>query len=128
MRTEASGWLPPVSQYNIYDEMYGCAGDGSPITGIRCWTDSTNPDVGVLMVRYRWRRSAASGSPRCTTSTTTSGSGDDYAGNGARIDRFRACYGRADLSRGPAPGPEWGPPLRDRPSTRPTRWAAVPWP
>ena len=24
-----------------------------------------------------------------------SGSGDDYAGNGARIDRFRACYGRA---------------------------------
>ena len=95
VRTEASGWLPPVSQYNIYDEMYGCAGDGSPITGIRCWTDSTNPDVGVLMVRYQVATVGGVWLPEMHDLYDHSGSGDDYAGNGARIDRFRACYGRA---------------------------------
>lgn len=95
VRTEASGWLPPVSQYNIYDEMYGCAGDGSPITGIRCWRDSTNPAAGAGMVRYQVANVGGVWFPEMHDLYDHSGSGDDYAGNGGCIDRFRACYGIA---------------------------------
>ena len=84
-------------------------GDGSPITGIRCWTDSTNPDVGVLMCATRWRRSAASGSPRCTTSTTTAGPATTTPATApASTASAPATEGRS--SRGPAPGPEGGRP------------------
>lgn len=95
VRTEASGWLPRVYQYNIYDEEYGCAGDGSPITGVRCCLDHTNPDVGVKMVRYQVANVGGPWFSEMHDLYDHSGSGDDYAGNGGRIDRFRACYGRS---------------------------------
>ena len=55
----------------------------------------TNPDVGVLMVRYQVATVGGVWLPEMHDLYDHSGSGDDYAGNGARIDRFRACYGRA---------------------------------
>ena len=92
VRTEASGWLPAVSQYNIYDEMYGCAGDGSPITGIRCWRDHTKPGVGAVFVRYQVANLNSVWFTEMYDLRDSGGSGDDYAGNGGRIDRFRACF------------------------------------
>ncbi|BDF41390.1 hypothetical protein [Eggerthella lenta] len=92
VRTEASGWLPAVSQYNIYDEMYGCAGDGSPITGIRCWRDHTKPGVGAVSVRYQVANLNSVWFTEMYDLRDSGGSGDDYAGDGGRIDRFRACF------------------------------------
>ena len=90
VRTEASGWLPRVYQYNIYDEMYGCAGDGTPITGIRCGLDHTSAEVGSWVVCYQVANIGGDWFPAMHETHDPSGSGDDYAGNGGRIDRFRA--------------------------------------
>ena len=47
------------------------------------------------MVRYQVATVGGVWLPEMHALYDHSGSGDDYAGNGARIDRFRACYGRA---------------------------------
>ena len=51
-RTQSSGWLPPVRGYDADDLEYGCAGDGTPITGIRCYSKPR----GHRLARHRVRR------------------------------------------------------------------------
>ena len=52
--TEASGWLDPVYGYNKSDLMWGCAGDGSPITRpCACYYETQDPNkTGWLVAEY----------------------------------------------------------------------------
>lgn len=69
--TQASGWLPWVDQYNIYDLEYGCAGDGSPIVAI----EVQNSDIAYQAhVPGAWY-------PEMHGQYDTGGSGDTYAGD-----------------------------------------------
>lgn len=89
--TEKQGWLSRVSGYNIYDEMNGCAGDGSPINKVRCYYETQNPSsTGWLSIEYQVADIGSGWFAPMHDTTDTSGYGDDYAGNGGRIDRFRA--------------------------------------
>ena len=45
VRTEASGWLPAVRGYDVDDLENGRAGDGSPITGVRGYYETPDPDA-----------------------------------------------------------------------------------
>jgi len=79
--TEASGWLPWVTKYDIKDLDEGCAGDGSPINGIQIDDDS---------VRYAAHISRGWYSDMVGL-VDTGGTGDNFAGDMAnRIDAFRA--------------------------------------
>ena len=88
--TEASGWLPPVNQYNVYDEMYGCAGDGSPITAVRCNFYLLSNGTGECFCLYQVANIGADWFKGMINQWDPYGSGDDFAGNYGRIDRFRA--------------------------------------
>lgn len=82
--TEASGWLDPVYGYNKSDLMWGCAGDGSPITAVRCYYETQDPNkTGWLVAEYD-----VNGLPNMHDLTDTGGSWDDYAGNGSRVTTF----------------------------------------
>lgn len=87
VQTEKSDWLPPVNQYNIDDEVNGCAGDGSPIIGVRCWTDCSKGQL----IEYQVASMHGSWLP-AVCSQNSANPNDAYAGNGARIDRVRARY------------------------------------
>ena len=66
VRTEASGWLDPVYGCDKSDLVNGCAGDGSPITAVRCYYDTQDPaTTGWLFAEYD-----ANGCRRCATSWT----------------------------------------------------------
>ena len=82
--TQSSGWLDPVYGYNKGDLMYGCAGDGSPITAVRCYYETADPNkTGWLVAEYN-----VNGLPYMHDLTDTGGSWDDYAGNGSRVTTF----------------------------------------
>ncbi len=70
------------------------------------------------MVRYQVATVGGVWLPEMHDLSDHSGSGDDYAGNGARIDRFRACYGRA-ISPGPRARPGGGRPSGPAGAPRP---------
>ena len=56
---EASGWLDPVYGYDKSDLMWGCAGDGSPITAVRCCYETQDPNrTGWLVAELQRRRLA----------------------------------------------------------------------
>ena len=84
VRTEASGWLDPVYGCDKSDLVNGCAGDGSPITAVRCYYDTQDPaTTGWLFAEYD-----ANGLPKMRDLVDTGGSVDDFAGNGARVTTF----------------------------------------
>lgn len=88
--TEKQGWLPEVSSYNPDDLENGCAGDGSPITAVRCYYETQDPDsTGWLKIRY-----SVNDLPEMEDTTDTSGFGDDYAGNGSYVTKFYAYLTR----------------------------------
>ena len=70
--TQASGWLPWVSAYNINDLEYGCAGDGSPILAVQ--VDNSSIKYQVHPIGGEWYTNLIGLSD-------TGGSGDDYAGD-----------------------------------------------
>ena len=82
--TEASGWLDPVYGYDKGDLMWGCAGDGSPITAVRCYYETQDPNrTGWLVAEYN-----VNGLANMHDLTDTGGSWDDFAGNGSRVTTF----------------------------------------
>lgn len=91
VKTTASGWLPKVYSYNVSDLENGCAGDGSNITAIRCYYETKDPSsTGWLGIEYQAHTRGGSWLAKMHDLTDTGGSSDDYAGNGAAIDGFRA--------------------------------------
>ncbi len=88
--TENQGWLPQVYSYDPNDLENGCAGDGSPITAVRCYYETQDPDsTGWLKIRY-----SVNDLPEMEDTTDTGGSGDDYAGNGSYVTKFYAYLTR----------------------------------
>ena len=77
----AKGWLPWVSKYNINDLNNGCAGDGSPIVAVQ--VDDTSCRYAVHVVGGGWL-------PDMVGQKDTGGSKDTFAGNGKKVDGFRA--------------------------------------
>ncbi len=91
VRTQASGWLPPVRGYDVNDLENGCAGDGSPILSIRCYYETPDPaSTGWRAIEYAVANVGGSFFANMRDLTDTSGSGDDFAGNGGCISAFRA--------------------------------------
>ena len=79
--TKENGWLPWVYKCNRYDLENGCAGDGSPITGVQVVDDDAAYAVRVL--NRGWY-------PDMHGLTDTGGSGDNFAGDLANeLDGFR---------------------------------------
>ena len=90
-RTQASGWLPAVRGYDTGDLEHGCAGDGTPITGIRCYYETQNPAAtGWLAIEYAVANIVCGFLPSMRDLADTGGTADDYAGNGGIISAFRA--------------------------------------
>lgn len=84
VRTEAGGWLDPVHGCDKSDLVNGCAGDGSPITAVRCYYDTQDPSTtGWLFAEYD-----ANGLPKMRDLVDTGGSADTFAGNGGRVTTF----------------------------------------
>lgn len=82
--TEASGWLPAVYSFDKGDLVYGCAGDGSPITRVRCYYETPAPaTTGWLVAEYN-----VNDLPNMRDLTDTGGSWDDFAGNGGDVYTF----------------------------------------
>lgn len=79
--TEANGWLPYVSKYNVNDLENGCAGDGSCIHAVEVVSENYRYAVRVLgSVWY----------PDMIGRRDTAGSSDHFAGDLVnRIDGFR---------------------------------------
>lgn len=89
--TEKQGWLPRVNQYNIDDLENGCAGDGSPITGVRCYYETPNPDAtGWRKIEYAVANVGCDFFAPMQDETDTGGSSDGYAGNGSEISAIWA--------------------------------------
>ena len=90
-RSANSGWLPAVRGYNPDDLDNGCAGDGSPITGIRCYYETQDASsTGWLQVEYAVANVGGNFFASMYDLRDSGGSGDDYAGNGGNISAFRA--------------------------------------
>jgi len=70
--TQASGWLPWVSSYDINDLENGCAGDGSPILAVQ--VDNSSIEYQVHPIGGEWYTNLIG-------LQDTGGSGDDYAGD-----------------------------------------------
>ena len=64
-------WLPTVDHYDLGDEEYGMAGDGTPIDAIRIFDSS---------VIYQTHNMGGDWNPPMRGTYCTGGSGDDYAG------------------------------------------------
>lgn len=89
VRTEKNGWIDKVRGYDITDLENGCAGDGSPITGVRCYFETQNPnETGWLGIEYAVHE--LGGSWLSNVIDTSSPEGDDFAGDTKQIDGFRA--------------------------------------
>ena len=79
--TQDNGWLPWVDEYDCSDLEYGCAGDGSPITGV---------EIPSNEYRYAVRVLGGVWYPDMIGNTDTGGSDDTYAGDlSCGIDGFR---------------------------------------
>lgn len=90
-RTQASGWLPAVRGYDKEDLERGCAGDGTPITGVRCYYETQNPAAtDWLAIEYAVANVGCGFLPDMVDLTDTGGTSDDFAGNGGAISAFRA--------------------------------------
>lgn len=91
VRNSSGVWLEPVRGYDIDDLENGCAGDGTPITGVRAYYETQNPaETGWKAIRYEARAMNAGWLGTVTDLACDDGCGDDYAGNGDAIDAFRA--------------------------------------
>ena len=77
----AKGWLPWVTGYNVNDLNAGCAGDGSPIVAVQ--VDDSSCRYAVHTIGGKWL-------PDMVGSKDTGGSKDTFAGNGKKVDGFRA--------------------------------------
>lgn len=77
----AKGWLPWVSRYDVSDLNNGCAGDGSPIIAVQ--VDDSTCRYAVHTVTGGWL-------PDMVGNRDTGGSKDTFAGNGQKVDGFRA--------------------------------------
>lgn len=89
VRTKKGGWLPVVRKYDVSDLENGCAGDGSPITGVRCYYETPNPaKTGYYGIEYQVSENTRGWFEPLLD--LTSPDGDDYAGGSKDIDRFRA--------------------------------------
>lgn len=94
VKSEANGWLDPVRGYDINDLENGCEGDGSPITAVRCYYETQDPNTtGWLVIEFQVHVMDEDNDwyPLMHDLTDTGGSSDDFAGNGSNyIDGFRA--------------------------------------
>ena len=82
--TEESGWLPWVNRFDITDLDEGCAGDGSPITGIQVDDATCHYAAHVMRGKGKWYADMHG-------LVDSGGSSDNFAGDLAnRIDAFRA--------------------------------------
>ena len=89
--TQRNGWLPAVRGYDANDLENGCAGDGSPVTGVRCYYETQHPDAtGWLGIEYAVANVGCGFFANMVDTSDGSGYGDDYAGNGGVISAFRA--------------------------------------
>lgn len=89
--SENSGWLPPVRGYDINDIDNGCAGDGSPIKMVRAYNETQDPNTtGWLAIEYAVANVGGPFFANMVDLRDTSGSGDDFAGNGGNVSAFRA--------------------------------------
>lgn len=89
--TTNQGWLPKVYNYDPSDLENGCAGDGSPITSVRCYYETQDPDsTGWLGIKYAVANAGENFLSDMIDLEDTGGSGDDYAGNGGSISAFQA--------------------------------------
>ena len=77
----SKGWLPWVTGYNVNDLNKGCAGDGSPIIAVQ--VDDSTCRYAVHVVGGKWL-------PDMVGNKDTGGSKDTFAGNGKKVDGFRA--------------------------------------
>lgn len=90
-----NGWLPAVSEYNTDDLVNGCAGDGTPIIAVRCYYETPDPaSIGWLSIDYQVFSDGYL-LPVMHDTTDTSGSGDDFAGNGGYVDGITAYLAAA---------------------------------
>lgn len=91
VHTRKGGWLDTVSGYNINDLEYGCAGDGSEITDVRCFYETQDPNkTGWIRIRYATANVGEDFLDEMEDLYDTGGSGDDYAGNGGNVSAFYA--------------------------------------
>lgn len=91
VKTEKNGWLPKVRAYDVNDLEYGCAGDGSPIVAIRCYYETLNPSkTGYHVIEYEAGVLGGGWLGELHDLKCVDGDSDDFAGNGKRIDRFKA--------------------------------------
>jgi len=89
-RTKASGWLPAVRGYSRTDFDYGCAGDGSPITGFRAYYETQNPAAtGMLAIEYSVANVGGNFMGNIIDNRADR-YGDTFAGNGGEISALRA--------------------------------------
>lgn len=77
----AKGWLPWVDCYKVSDLQNGCAGDGSPIIAVQ--VDDYSVEYAVHTIGGGWL-------PDMVGTKDTGGSADTFAGNGSKVDGFRA--------------------------------------
>lgn len=90
VRTKANGWLPRVYRYDVNDLENGCAGDGSDITGVRCYYDTPDPNkTGWIRIRYAVANVGGDFFAEMEDDIQDA-YGDDYAGNGGVISAFYA--------------------------------------
>ena len=80
VETQNGGVLDWVDHYDTNDYDWGCAGDGSPIT--KLWIPDGNVHYQVHTLGGEWLAEMIGG-------TDTSGSSDDFAGDGNPIDCIR---------------------------------------
>lgn len=91
VRTQAHGWLPKVYVYNPSDLNNGCAGDGSPITGVRCFYETENSQqTGMLGIEYAVANVGGKFFPPMVDLKDTALTDKDFAGDGGTISAFRA--------------------------------------
>lgn len=91
VKTEEGGWLDRVRAYDVNDLVNGCAGDGSPITAIRCYYETQNPaKTGYHVIEYQAGVLGGGWLGFLHDLDCLDGDPDDFAGNGKRIDRFKA--------------------------------------
>ena len=86
VKTRKSGWLPPVTGYNIKDSINGYAGDGSDILDVRVYLVTPNPPP-YYKAKYRVSAVNKAYYPYQYDTETTNRQ-DGYAGDHVPIDRF----------------------------------------
>ncbi|WP_302392767.1 hypothetical protein [Eggerthella sinensis] len=89
--TQQNGWLPAVRGYDASDREHGCAGDGSPVTAVRCYYETQNPAAtGWLGIEYAVADVGCGFLPDMVDLRDAGGTADDFAGDGGVAGAFRA--------------------------------------